>query len=324
MKLEKFYIILTISLLLLFILSDLISNYNDLNEINNSNSKQLNLDSSNEIYDHVFKLNLTIESKNKLKIIYKKLYYDIKNFLCPPTSIYIHEPIARFFLNNFLINKQSTISSDNKQQDEQNWLSYQTKANIVTIICILTSLPIIWLLVVDDQNGNYRKFACFLLQLRNILDCMDGNLSRMDKHKKENNGFDYGRFFDSIGSSLPALFFLIGSYIFILKQFDVFSLNESKLKDYNCFYYYLHLIVRWLKSKISSSYLPVYNSSNDDLNLSKSEQTRNIYFYIALFTVYMIAVGSYWNKVFDYYVLYYCNYNELVMVSRLLFLLNKP
>ena len=256
-----------------FILSDFLLSYED---VKTTNQQLVDISTSPKLFSvNKTKLfhNLTKEAKhNNIRLI--------KKLLCPPLGIYIHEPIADFFLNLLLFSKSF------------NFISNQTKANLITITCILMSFPIFILLNKDSDKQFHRRLACVLFQVRNILDFMDGKLARSDKNLKNEQDFDMGRVYDAFGSSFPTLFFLLGSYIFILNTQNISycAIEQSEISKLNPYYRTIYKLMKAIKNRFGVV---------DKYSVPKVAIIKEIYCGLTLFTIYIIAAGIAWNQVLD-------------------------
>jgi hypothetical protein len=261
-----------------FILSDFLLSYEDLKSTNKhltriSLSLEKPLRSKNKTENYQ---NLTNEAaKNNFKLI--------KKLLCPPFGIYVHEPIADFLLENVFLPKSANI------------ISNKTKANLITITCICISFPIFLFICLDSNKHYYRKLACVLFQIRNILDFLDGKLARSDKNATNQQRFDSGRIYDALGSSCPTLLFLLGSYIFILNDLDIFnSVHESnETNKLNFYYKTIHKLFKWVRNKVG------IGEKNAQPIFLRLDLVKEVYCSLTIFTIYIIIAGVVWNQVLD-------------------------
>ena len=251
-------------------------------------------------HSHFFSLNLTNNSQTILEQLKENNSLLIKKLLCPPVGIYLHEPIAHFFLSNFFSKNEST------------YISNKTKANLITTLCVLVSLPIFILLVQDSSKTKFRRLACILFQTRNVLDFMDGALARFDEKKMSlEPDFDVGRIYDAFGSSCPTLFFLLGSYIFILNTLNIINgVEEHEINKLDFFYRNLHRVMNWLSNKLVSTYkFQITNTT------SKLDHMKEVYYNLTKFFIYIILAGIVWNKVLDSNKFIYGDYQIYIAVS---------
>ena len=77
------------------------------------------------------------------------------------------------------------------------WLfaNLRIKANHVTILSIIVTLVITYLLILDSLNLKY--LAAFLMFIYLVLDCVDGNIARVTKSEAK-----YGTFIDAFSGLL--------------------------------------------------------------------------------------------------------------------------
>jgi len=280
-----------------FILSDFLLSYEDL-KLSNKHLTRISLSlekalrSKNKTDNYQ---NLTNEAtKNNFKLI--------KRLLCPPFGIYVHEPIADFFLENVFLQKSF------------NMISNKTKANLITITCILISFPIFLFICLDSNKHYYRKLACVLFQIRNILDFLDGKLARSDKTTANKQSFDSGRIYDALGSSCPTVLFLLGSYLFILNNLDIFnSVHESNdTNKLNFYYKTVHKLFKWVRNKVG------LDEKNAQPIFLRLDLVKEVYCSLTIFTIYIITAGVVWNQVLDSNKHAYANYQA---VSDMIFIL---
>jgi hypothetical protein len=274
-----------------FILSDFIISYEDVKTTN----KQL-VDILKSSTQKLFSINKTKNVHNLTNEAIQNNNRLIKKLLCPPLGIYIHEPLAEFFFNILLYSKSL------------NFISNQTKANLITITCILMSFPIFILLNKDPDKQFLRRLACLLFQVRNILDFIDGKLARSDKNLKNEQDFDMGRVYDALGSSLPTLFFLLGSYIFILNTQNISNcaIEQNEISKLNPFYRTINKLMKAIKNRFGVI---------DKYSVPKVAIIKEIYCSLTLFTIYIIAAGIAWNQVLDSNKLIFADYRVLKEVS---------
>lgn len=272
-----------------FILSDFILSYEDVKTTNIDILKTSTPLKSSSINKTKNVQNLTKEAIHNNTRLIKKL-------LCPPLGIYIHEPIADLLLNLLLYSKSF------------NFISNQTKANLITITCILMSLPIFILLNKDSDKQFHRRVACILFQVRNILDFMDGKLARSDKILKNEQDFDMGRVYDAFGSSLPTLFFLLGSYIFILNTQNLSNcaITQNEISKLNPYYRIIYNLMKAIKNRFGVV---------DKYSVPKVEILKEVYCSLTLFTIYIIATGIAWNHVLDSNKLFFADNRVFKEVS---------
>ena len=277
----------------LFLIFDFILIYSQL-QFNIREMKELNLEKSFK-YLHtnmnIYSFNQSKANPMLIKQVTNKNFKFLKELMEPPAGNYLHEPIANFFLNFFLI------------PYSHNFLSYRSTANFITSICLLISIPIFALLMIGLNDTFYRRMACVLFQIRNVLDYMDGNLARLDK-KFDGTNFDFGRAFDGYGSSFPSFFLIVGSYVFILSNLNLSDSDASIIKI-DFLYGNLYKIVEWLRVKLRLDCKTVYTIT------TKLDVIKDVYFKLILFIVYIIAAGITWNNVYDSNVKLYGDYLEI-------------
>ena len=301
----KVYLLWMILLVIIAVL-DLTRCYNELNEMSLEVVKRLDLKKSLHYsrYSSIFAFNQTKQNTLALKQIVQKNKEMIKNFIVPSLDVYVHEPIADFLLEMFLISKNSSTAL----------FSHRTKANLVTIASCLLAIPIFCLMIHDTSRIGFRRLACALFQTMNVLDFMDGTLARLDMPPTSTNKFDYGRIFDAVGNTLPTFALLMGSYVFILNSSAniLHNTNNQDMNKLNVYYRNLHKLVLWLKSKFASKSSPIIVGDK----LFRLDALKEVYFTLTLFMFYFITAGTFWNKVLDSQQYLYGDYQIKCAVTR--------
>jgi len=174
------------------------------------------------------------------------------------------------------------------------------------------SIPIFMLLIRNSNKLFHRRTACILFQIRNILDFMDGKLARSERKSINEHDFDTGRVYDAFGSSFPTLFFLLGSYIFIINTQNISNcaIELNDVNKLNPYYRIIHKLVRTVKKKFGA---------NDTNSVLKLEITKEVYYSLTLFTIYIITAGIAWNQVLDSNKLVYADLVFLEVSFRKIF-----
>lgn len=284
---------------ILFIVIDLMLNKLVLND-NLNVLKKLGFERSLKFRNlNIYLLNETKLDKNLIEKTVKNNFKLLKRLMEPPAGNWIHEPLGNFFLNKILM-----------LMIPENLVSYQSLGNFITSICLFLFLPILFFLIIGLNDIFYRRLACFLFQMRNVLDYMDGNLIRLGKNTNasETNS-DFGRLFDEYGSRFPSISLLIGSYVFIFYSLIV---EENEIKDMECFFSIFYKLIRLLKKKLG-----LVNNDFKTTTVNRYS-IKEIYSKMILFIIYIIFAGLIWNNVFDSNKKFYGEYLEIDGVCLIL------
>jgi len=250
---------------------------------------------------NIYSFNKTKSNEILIEKAMKNNFKLMKRLMEPPFGNWIHEPLGSFFLNKFLI----PIAPNSL-------FSYKDMGNFITTLCLLTFLPIFVYLIIGLNNRNYRRLACCLFQIRNILDYMDGNLVRLSQTKEKALGGqrNFGRLFDEYGSRFPSIALLIGSYVFIFYELNV---EQKDLKKLNCFFSNMYQLIHWLKNKLGLA------NKNFNTTTINNVLLKEIYFKMILFIVCIILAGILWNSVYDSNTIFYGDYLHIDGVCFLSF-----
>lgn len=295
----KFFLI---KFLFFFIYLDLKSNYLRYKQLNYDLTNKLKLEPLHRSNYFYFRLNDNNNSSlEHVNFLFKNVSFAIKAFITPISGDYIQEPISDFILKHFLLNLLNN-----------SFLSGQTQANLVTLVAILICIPCTWLLA-DTENSRKRKLACLLFQFKNLLDYIDGPLVRASGAQVNK----WGRVYDAIGNFVPTVFFIIGSYVFILKSLNMtqLSLKNEIYKQLNVYYRFLYNFINFLSKKFkinnSNRTLPLNGSSD-----STKTQLQQVFLRLTLFVICFIMSGSMWNTFYEKYVNIFAKYDRLDEVNK--------
>ena len=260
--------------------------------------------SSKFISSNVYLLNETKSDKSLIQKAASNNFKLMKKLMEPPAGNWIHEPLGHFLLHKILIPIIPT-----------SFVSYRNLGNFITSLCLLSFLPIFVFLIIGLNNISYRRLACCLFQMRNVLDYMDGNLIRLDENilVYENNS-DYGRLFDEYGSRFPSIALLGGSYVFIFFGLNV---ENNELKNTGCFFSNMYKVIRWLRKKLGLV------NNNFNLATVNGGLLKEIYFKMIMFIVYIILAGIIWNHVYDENLMFYGDYIQIDGVCLILNFLSR-
>ena len=324
------------------VVHDTVSHFKFFNSANEILIERLQLRKvvTNEKYFSVYKFtNLTTRNDPETKRFVKDTNaYVIKHILVSVSFDLIHHQIARVLLNSFLgvqfkVDHNLTSLMHDLEAERVPLLTHgKALANLMTFSGLFMCFFTIQLLA-NDKNPRDRQLACLLFQIKNVLDSLDGPVARLDifssKHGIDSLGkYDFGRVIDAWGSTFSMIFFLIGSYIFILKDLGLIEINISETAlnvVYAKYYRLMSFISVKFNIKNSIKYSGEYSDKlvEEGFDYAKSSSQVNllklVYLNFTIFTSYLIISGSGWNAIFNNYRDVFAN-QEVIIEFFLYFL----
>ncbi|CAF0726786.1 unnamed protein product [Brachionus calyciflorus] len=254
----------------------------------------------------------SVGNLNNSHLILKEVSYKIKAFHFPISGDYFQEPIAKIILKKFFdINDTGFIYMDPNGKNEKYFsLSSKQTANFITLFAIIICIPSIWYLATNNSKKRYYSIIAF--QIKNIFDYIDGPIIRKNAQISPQKQIDYGRFLDGMGNGIPTVFFIIGSYIFILRSLHLarFSLSSEIYNQLNFYYKLLYKVSNYISKKFQIFNFSSYSKlSIDDKNFENDliptrislNFIREVYFNLTIFVIYFFTSGILWNLNLDKY-----------------------